>query len=146
MSIQTSVQYTYNALTAVGALMTDIDFTLSNTRRFYSSMGNPLAVKGLKEQQKEAFLYKKENSAFSGLACQSSHGTGSNNCKPFTNNRGYQQRLGLECCKWHNTSANAPLNRDEGGLLSETFLHLITIQLVTKGMKGVAQQLYIATY
>ena len=36
-----------NALTAVGALMTLIDFILSNTRRFYSSMGNPLAVKGL---------------------------------------------------------------------------------------------------
>ena len=35
------------ALTAVGALMTLIDFTLSNAREFYSSMGNPLAVKGL---------------------------------------------------------------------------------------------------
>ena len=30
--------------------MTLIDFTLSNARRFYSSMGNPLAVKGLKNQ------------------------------------------------------------------------------------------------
>ena len=38
----------FNALTAVGALMTLKDFTLSNTRRFYSSMGNPLAVKGLR--------------------------------------------------------------------------------------------------
>ena len=36
-----------NALTTVGALMTLIDFTLSNARRFYSSMGNPLAAKGL---------------------------------------------------------------------------------------------------
>ena len=27
--------------------MTLIDFTLANARRFYSSMGNPLAVKGL---------------------------------------------------------------------------------------------------
>ena len=26
-----------------------IDFTLSNARRFYSSKGNPLAVKGLKK-------------------------------------------------------------------------------------------------
>ena len=41
---------TLNALTAVGALMTLIDFTLSNARRFYSSMGNPLAVKRLKQQ------------------------------------------------------------------------------------------------
>ena len=32
------------ALTAVGALMTPIDFTLSNARQFYSSMGNPSAV------------------------------------------------------------------------------------------------------
>ena len=31
-----------NALTAVGALVTLIDFTGSNARRFYSSMGNPL--------------------------------------------------------------------------------------------------------
>ena len=37
-----------NALTAVGTLMTLIDFTVSNVRRFYSSIGNPLAVKGLK--------------------------------------------------------------------------------------------------
>ena len=36
-----------DALTAVGALMTLTDFTLSNARRFYSLMGNPLAVKGL---------------------------------------------------------------------------------------------------
>ena len=36
-----------NALTAVGALMTLIDFTLSNARRFYSSIGNPLGGKGL---------------------------------------------------------------------------------------------------
>ena len=36
-----------SALTAIGALMTVIDFTLSNARRFYLSMGNPLAVKGL---------------------------------------------------------------------------------------------------
>ena len=38
----------FNALTAVVALMTLIDFTLSYARRFYSSMGNPSAVKGLK--------------------------------------------------------------------------------------------------
>ena len=42
-----SVQKTLNALTTVGALMTLKDFTLSNARRFHSSMGNPLAVKGL---------------------------------------------------------------------------------------------------
>ena len=36
-----------NALTAVGALRALIDFTLSNARRFYSSMEITLAVKGL---------------------------------------------------------------------------------------------------
>ena len=39
----------FNALTVVGALMTLIDFTLSDARRFYSSMGNRLAVKGLRD-------------------------------------------------------------------------------------------------
>ena len=42
----------FNAFTAVGALMTLIDFTLSNARQFYSSMGNPLAVKGLMNGQR----------------------------------------------------------------------------------------------
>ena len=36
--------------TAVGAFITLIDFTLSNVRGFYSSMGNPLAVKGLRRK------------------------------------------------------------------------------------------------
>ena len=36
-----------DALTALGALMTLIHFTLSNARQFYSLMRNPLAVKGL---------------------------------------------------------------------------------------------------
>ena len=35
------------SVTAVGAHRALIDFTLSNARRFYSSMENPLAVKGL---------------------------------------------------------------------------------------------------
>ena len=37
-----------NPLTAEWALRALIDFALSNTRRFYSSMGNPLDGKGLK--------------------------------------------------------------------------------------------------
>ena len=36
-----------NPLTAEWALRAPIDFTLSNARRFYSSMGNPLDGKGL---------------------------------------------------------------------------------------------------
>ena len=49
ISILVVLVYFINALTAVGALVTLIDFTLSNARRFYSSIGNPLAVKGLNE-------------------------------------------------------------------------------------------------
>ena len=37
----------FNPLTAEWALRALIDFTLSNARRFYSSMGNPLDGKGL---------------------------------------------------------------------------------------------------
>ena len=40
-----------NPLTAEWALRALIDFTLSNARRFYSSMGNPLDGKGLKNQK-----------------------------------------------------------------------------------------------
>ena len=40
-----NVNVLINAFTAVGALRALIDFTLSNAKRFYSSMGNPLAVK-----------------------------------------------------------------------------------------------------
>ena len=47
-----------NALTAVGALVTLRDFTLSNARRFYSSMGNPLAGKGLTTDFTHLFITK----------------------------------------------------------------------------------------
>ena len=49
ISILVVLVYFINALTAVGALVTLIDFTLSNARRFYSSVGNPFAVKGLND-------------------------------------------------------------------------------------------------
>ena len=49
-SLKVSHILPFNALTAVGALMTLIYFTLSNARRFYWSMGNPLAMKGLKTE------------------------------------------------------------------------------------------------
>ena len=41
---------------SLGALMTLIDFTLSNARRFYSSMGNPSNMKGLKGKAAEGPL------------------------------------------------------------------------------------------
>ena len=60
----------FNPLTAEGALRALIEFALSNARRFYSSMGNPLAGKGLKpfqdilnrhpqiENQRASFTFK----------------------------------------------------------------------------------------
>ena len=43
--------------------------------------------------------------------------------KIITTNRRYHQRLGLEA--WHINSAHAPLNRDDGGLLPDAYLHLV---------------------
>ena len=37
--------------------------------------------------------------------------------------RRYHQRLCLEA--WHINSAHAPLNRDDGGLLPDAYLHLV---------------------
>ena len=42
-----------NPLTAEWVLIALIDFTLSDARRFYSSMGNPLAGKGLRKTKAE---------------------------------------------------------------------------------------------
>ena len=42
----------FKLLTAVGVLRALIDFTLSNARRFYSSMRNSMPVKGLINSQK----------------------------------------------------------------------------------------------
>ena len=39
----------FNPSVFVSALMTLIDFTLSNARRFYSSMGNPSDTEGLRK-------------------------------------------------------------------------------------------------
>jgi len=43
-----SLGFCFIPFTAVGAHRGLIDFTLSNVRRFYSLMGNPLAAKGLR--------------------------------------------------------------------------------------------------
>ena len=77
----------------------------------------------LKEHQKAVFLCKKQNSALSEHACQTNHTIAWDNSKIITTNRRYHQRLCLEA--WHINSAHAPLNRDDGGLLPDTYLHLI---------------------
>ena len=77
----------------------------------------------IKEHQKAVFLCKKENSALSEHTCLTNHIIGWDNSKIITTNRRYHQRLCLEA--WHINSAHAPLNRDDGGLLPDAYLHLV---------------------
>ena len=76
-----------------------------------------------KEHQKAVFFVKKENSALSERNCLTNHTIGRYNSKIITTNRCYHQRLCLEA--WHMNSAHAPLNRDDGGLLPDAYLHLV---------------------
>ena len=48
----------------------------------------------------------------------------------------YHQRLCLEA--WHINSAYTPLNRDDGGLLPNAYLHLVKkkVQLISERIKG----------
>ena len=76
-----------------------------------------------KEHQKAVFFVKKENSALSERNCLTNYTIGRYNCKIITTYRCYHQRLCLEA--WHMNSAHAPLNRDDGGLLPDAYLHLV---------------------
>ena len=77
----------------------------------------------LKEHQKAVFFCKKENSALSDHTCLTNHTTGWDKSKIITTNRRYHQCLFLEA--WHINSAQAPLNRDDGGLYPDAYLHLV---------------------
>ena len=77
----------------------------------------------LKEHQKAVFFCKKENSALSEHTCLINHTIGWDKSKTITTNRRYHQRLCLEA--WHINFANAPLNRDDGGLLPGAYLHFV---------------------
>ena len=63
------------------------------------------------------------HSALSEHTCLTNHTIGWDNSKIITTNRRYHQRLCLEA--WHINSAHAPLNRDDGGLLPDAYLHLV---------------------
>ena len=76
----------------------------------------------LREHQKVVFFAKK-NSALLEHTCLTNHTIGWDNSKIITTNRRYHQRLCLEA--WHINSAHAPLNRDDGGLLPDAYLHLV---------------------
>ena len=77
----------------------------------------------LREHQKAVFFFKKETSALSEHTCLTNHTVGWDNSKIITTNQRYHQRLCLEA--WHINSAHAPLNRDDGGLLPDAYLHLV---------------------
>ena len=91
----------------------------------------------LKEHQKAVFFCKKEISALSEHTCLTNHTIGWDKSKIITTNRRYHQRLYLEA--WHINSAHAPLNRDDGGLLPDAYLHLVRgkkRQLISDRIKG----------
>ena len=73
--------------------------------------------------QKVVFFCKKENSALSEHTCLTNHTVEWGNSKIITTDRRYRQRLCLEV--WHINSSHAPLNRDDGGLPPDAYLHLI---------------------
>ena len=76
----------------------------------------------LKKHQKAVFFCKKIQ-LYRNTHAQLTIQLGGILLKIITTNRRYHQRLCLEA--WHINSANAPLNRDDGGLLLDTYLHLV---------------------
>ena len=72
---------------------------------------------------KSGFLSQKENSTLSENTCLTNYTIGWDKSKIITTNRRYHQRLCLEA--WHINSPHAPLNRDDGGLLPDAYLHLV---------------------
>ena len=69
------------------------------------------------------FFSKMENSALSEHTCLTNHTIGWDNLEIITTNHCYHQHLCLEA--WHINSTHAPLNRDNGSLLPDTYLHLV---------------------
>ena len=76
----------------------------------------------LKKYQKAVFFCKKIQ-LYRNTHAQLTTQLGGILLKIITTNRRYHQRLCLEA--WHINSAHAPLNRDDGGLLLDTYLHLV---------------------
>ena len=77
----------------------------------------------LKEHQRAVCQSKIDNSALSEHACRTKHSIAWDDSKIVTTNQRYHQRRCLEA--WHiNRTVNA-LNRDDGGLLPEAYLHLV---------------------
>ena len=81
------------------------------------------------------FLGQKKKIQFYRSTRLTYHTIGWDNSKIITTNRCYHLRLCLEA--WHINSAHSPLNRDDGGLLPDAYLHLVrTRQLISDRIKG----------
>ena len=76
-----------------------------------------------KSMKKRFSFAKKENSALSDHTCPTNHTIGWDKFKIITITRRYHQRFCLEA--WDINSTYAPLNRDDGGLLPDAYLHLV---------------------
>lgn len=72
---------------------------------------------------KAVFFCKKENSALSGHTWLTNHTTGWDKSKIITTYRHYHWHLCLGA--WCINSAHVPINNDDGGLLPDTYLHLV---------------------
>ena len=90
------------------------DKYIAQTKRQFSTR--------LKKHQKAVFFYKKIQ-LYRNTHAQLTIQLGGILQKIITTNRRYHQRLCLEA--WHINSAHAPLNRDDGGLLPDAYLHLV---------------------
>ena len=75
-----------------------------------------------KEHQKGIFSGKKKIQFYRSTRL-TYHTIGWDNSKIITTNQCYHLRLCLEA--WHINSAHSPLNRDDGGLLPDAYLHLV---------------------
>ena len=79
---------------------------------------------------------RKRKFSLIGAHSLTNHTIGWDKSKIITTNRRYRKHLCLEA--WHINSAHTPLNRDDGGLLPNAYLHLVRKkgQLISERIKG----------
>ena len=88
----------------------------------------------LRKSIKRGFSLAKKKIQFYRSTRLTYHTIGWDNSKIITTNRCYHLRLCLEA--WHINCAHSLLNRDDGGLLPDAYLHLVrTRQLISDRIK-----------
>ena len=100
-----------------------LSFTMTGTTNTSDRPNINLAHVWKSIKKRFSFAKRKKNSALSEHTCLTNHTIGWDNSKIIITNRRYHQRLCLEA--WHINSAHASLNRDDGGLLPDPYLHLV---------------------